>query len=108
MVVSSDRSWDCSVLYTDLPECLRSQGTNVLLIEYGGTASGDLSMYSFVQDTTAGGRDHIATTCMARYLTSGGSESISGTVTIAISGGCSWSEKYDFTLTRSVTPKPQW
>jgi hypothetical protein len=108
LVVRPDRTWDCSVIYQDLPACLTSQGTNSLLLEYGGTASGDLSMYSFVQDTTGAGRDHIVTSCTARYETSGASGSISGTLTIVISGGCPWSKTYDFTLTRQAAAKPNW
>src|SRR5262252_3022632 len=79
MVVRPDRTWDCSVLYSNLPECVTSQGTNSLLMKYGGTTSGDLSMYSFVQDTTGGGYDHIVTSCTARYETSGASETIART-----------------------------
>ena len=33
---------------------------------------------------------------------------ISGTLTIMIWGGCSWSKKYDFTLTRQAASKPDW
>jgi hypothetical protein len=106
MVVRPDRTWDCSVLYSNLPDCLKSQGTNSLLLEYGGVASNDLSMYSFVQDTTAGGLDHIVTSCTARYETSGASETISGTLTIMIWGGCSWSKNYGFTLTRQAASNP--
>src|SRR5215471_15244196 len=102
LVVRPDRTWDCSVLYSNLPECVTSQGTNSLLMKYGGTTSGDLSMYSFVQDTTGGGYDHIVTSCTARYETSGASEIISGTLAITIWGGCSWSKSYDFTLTRQA------
>jgi hypothetical protein len=107
LVIKPDRTWDCLVIYRNLPQCLTSQGMNSLQIDYGGIASGDLSLYSFVQDTTAGGLDHIVTTCTARYETSGASESVAGTLAITISGGCSWSEKYDFTLTRLAGSYPE-
>lgn len=106
LLIRPDRTWDCSVIYPYLPPCLTSQGTDSLEIDYGGVVSGDLSLYSFVQDTTGDGRDRIVTTCTARYETSGASENISGTLTIMTSGGCFWSKKYDFILTRLAGLNP--